>query len=187
MTTALVCIDIQSGFHDSFWGKRNNPNAEVHMEELLQIFRDRKLPIFHIQHISAQPDSPLRPHQPGVEFMDFAKPIGGELIIQKNVNSAFIGTTLESELRTRGIQRLIMIGFTSDHCVSTSVRMAGNLGFQVLVSEGAVCAFDRKDHLGNLIPAVEIHNASLASLHGEFATVYEHEVLLEILKNLSGF
>jgi len=175
---ALIPIDIQKGFHDPYWGLRNNPDAEEAMAELIEFWRKRSWPVFHVQHLSTLLDSPLRPGQVGVEFMDFAKPKPGEPVFQKTVNSGFIGTSLESALRSKGIQKVVAMGFTTDHCVSTTTRMAANLGFEVSLSENALATFDRTDFRGEVFHAETIHRTALASLHGEFATVYSQADLL---------
>jgi nicotinamidase-related amidase len=178
---ALIPIDIQKAFHDPFWGPRNNPQAELRMEELFKFWREKKWPIFHVQHLSVLPHSPLHPTHAGVEFMDFAKPLPGEPVFQKSVNSGFIGTHLETALRQAGVTDLVLLGFTSDHCVSTTTRMAANLGFRATVSADAVVAFDRKSFDGKAFSAQQMHEASLASLHEEFATVMSQSDLLKSL------
>lgn len=69
---ALILIDIQKGFHDiAYWGgDRNNVTAEEKAGELLEIWRNKKLPIFHIQHCSSNPNSILNETNPGNEFQD---------------------------------------------------------------------------------------------------------------------
>ena len=178
---ALICIDIQKGFHDPSLGKRNHPQAEMFMAELLNFFREKKWPIFHVQHLSHDENSPLRPDRPGVDFMDFARPRDHEMIFKKSVNSAFIGTHLEATLEAKDIQELVIMGFTTDHCVSTTTRMAANLGFKVRISEDAVATFDRVDYLGKRMDAQIIHEAALASLHQEFAQIYSQSGLIESL------
>jgi nicotinamidase-related amidase len=172
--TGLIAVDIQKGFKDSYWGRRNNPDAELHMVRLFDEARARGIPIFHVQHLSLNRDSPLHPESPGSAFFNFSCPRPYESVFQKHVNSAFIGTDLEAALKKARITRVFIMGFTSDHCVSTTVRMAANLGFQVYVNADAVCTFDRKTYLGEIIPAEQIHQSALASLHEEFATVYRH-------------
>src|SRR5262245_14146206 len=85
--TALLLIDVQKGFDASMWGTRNNPHAEAHMKRLLQGFRKAGLTVLHAQHLSKFADSPLRPGQPGVEFMAGLEPQGQEQVFQKSVNS----------------------------------------------------------------------------------------------------
>jgi nicotinamidase-related amidase len=169
--TALVVIDIQKGFNDPYWGKRNNPEFEENAAHTIDTFRKLDLPIFHIQHLSTEKHSPLRPDCAGVEFMPFAEPRPHEQRITKNVNSAFIGTDLELRLRKHRVAKLFLIGLTTDHCVSTSARMAANLGFKVFIPSNAVATFDRVGFDGNHYSAELIHQSALASLHREFATV----------------
>jgi nicotinamidase-related amidase len=176
---ALILIDIQEGFRDPIWGKRNNPNLESNVEVLLTHWRKNKWPIYHVQHLSRNPNSPLHASHSGVEFMECAKPLLTEVIIQKSVNSCFIGTTLESQLRGRKIQNLVFIGIASDHCVSTSTRMAANLGFDCTVISDATATFDRTGYDGVIYPADLVRAVNLASLHAEFATVIDMRGLLE--------
>ena len=128
---ALLSIDVQKGFDDPVWGIRNNPDAEAKIALLISAWRKKRLPVIHIQHCSLEPDSPLRSESPGNEFKDETKPLPGEKVFAKSVNSAFIGTTLEEHLRDNHIESLVIAGLTTDHCISTTTRMAGNLGFDV--------------------------------------------------------
>lgn len=169
--TALLLIDIQEGFNGAQWGNRYNPNMEKNVTQLLKLFREKKAPVIHVQHLSRNPKSPLSPGQPGVDIMEAAKPLYGERLFQKHVNSAFIGTNLEEVLKTAGIKTLVIGGIAVDHCVSTTTRMAANLGFNVVVAADLTVAYDRKGFDGKNYPAETVHSITLASLHGEFATV----------------
>jgi len=179
--TALLIIDVQKGFDDSKWGKRNNPHAEENIAKLLVAWRKSALPIFHIQHCSKQPNSLLRPGYPGNEIKQIVAPELGEAVLRKSVNSAFIGTKLESDLKEKKVDSLVVVGLTTDHCVSTTARMAGNLGFETYVVSDATATFDRIGPDGKLYPAQEIHAANLASLHNEFAKVVSTKTVLEEL------
>ncbi len=120
----------------------------------------------------------MRPDAPGVEFKPEAMPIDGESIFQKMVNSAFIGTNLEEYLREQGIDDIVIVGLTTDHCVSTSTRMAGNLGFKVWLVSDATATFDKISPDGKEYSADEVHDINLASLHGEFCQVVTTNALL---------
>lgn len=180
---ALILIDVQKGFSDPKWGARNNPAAEKKMTELLAAWRARRRPVFHVQHLSTLADSPLNPKTRGVEIQDAVKPIEGEPVFQKNVNSAFIGTTLEEALRARGVQTVVMVGLTTPHCVSTSARMAGNLGFDVYLVSDAIAAFEITGPDGKKYAPEEIHRISLATLHDEFAKIVDTKTVFEMLDN----
>lgn len=172
----LLLIDVQQGFDDPKWGPRNNPQAEDNMKRLLDRWRETGRPVIHVQHLSTGPDSPLRPELPGCALR--FTPLPGEQVIQKNVNSAFIGTDLEARLHEQGFDTLVMVGLTTNHCVSTTVRMAGNLGFTGFVVEDATAAYDHPGHDGTIYPAATVHALALANLHNEFATVTTTDAIL---------
>ena len=183
--TALLLIDVQQGFDDPVWGIRNNPEAEAQIAALLTAWRRQGWPIYHVQHVSQSPDSPLRPGQDGVKFKALAEPRPGEPVVQKHVNSAFIGTDLEAQLRAAGVSSLVITGLTTDHCVSTTTRMAGNLGFRVWLPADATATFDRTGPDGRQYKAQEIHDVHLTSLNGEFATVTETKLVLAAVAAVS--
>ncbi len=180
---ALILIDIQKGFDDiNYWGgDRNNPEAEQNAGKLLAFWRKMRLPVFHAKHCSSNPNSRLAEGQPGNEFQDVVAPIDGEVIIKKNVNSAFIGTDLKEQLDSALITKLVIVGLTTDHCVSTSVRMAGNFGYDTYVVDDATATFCKSGINGQFFSAGIIHETALASLNDEFATVIKTETLLEAL------
>jgi nicotinamidase-related amidase len=177
--SALIIIDVQKGFDDPIWGRRNNLYAEENIARLLAAWRNSSRAVFHIQHLSRLPDSPLRPGYSGSELKPSAQPLLHETVIQKHVNSAFIGTNLEASLRQNALNSLVIVGLTTDHCVSTTARMAGNLGFDTYVVSDATATFDRIGPDGNYYKAEDIHAISLTSLHREFATVIDTETLIE--------
>lgn len=176
--TALLVIDVQKGLDDPRLGARNNPDAEQRIADLLAAWRATGRPVIHVQHMSLEPNSPLREGLPGNAIKDEAMPIDGEPLFRKNVNSAFIGTDLEEHLRANGIESLVMVGLTTDHCISSTARMAGNLGFNVTVVGDATATHERRGPDGTHYSADIMHGAALASLHGEFATVRSADDIL---------
>jgi len=170
---ALILIDWQKGFedHECWGGNRNNPNAETHALSLLAEWRKHNRPIFHCVHHSQDPNSLLRTDKPSGQFISGFEPRANEVLISKNVNSCFIGTDLEAQLRAQDIKRLVICGLTTNHCVSTTTRMAGNFGFEVSLIGDACATFDRVGSDGVHYPAQMVHEISLANLHGEFCSV----------------
>lgn len=180
---ALIIVDVQQGLDEQeyYGGNRNNPEAEAHMAGLLDAWRTSQRPIFHIKHNSTEPRSPLRPGQPGNQIKPEVAPQGDEPVIEKTVNSAFIGTDLEQRLHDAGIEQVVIVGLTTNHCVSTTVRMAGNLGFNTILVGDATAAFDRIGVDGTHYPAQLIHDITIASIHGEFATILNTQDILASL------
>jgi nicotinamidase-related amidase len=177
-STALILIDVQQAFRDPRWGERNNPEAESNIGRLLEVWRKSGRPIRHVVHDSVEPNSLLRPESPGNAIQAAAAPKAGEPVYRKHVNSVFIGTSLEKDLRQDGIDTLVIVGLTTNHCVSTSARMAGNLGFHTYVVSDATAAFARPAMDGSLRPAEAVHSAALSDIHEEFATVVDMAEIL---------
>jgi nicotinamidase-related amidase len=182
---ALVLIDIQKAFDDiNYWGgSRNNPDAEKKSRRLLDYWRENNLPLFHIQHTSVSANGKFYINNTGHEFKDIVKPVAGESIIQKSVNSAFIGTNLKELLDEQGVQSIIIVGLTTDHCVSTTTRMAGNYGFNTYIVSDATATFAKVGIHGEHYDAEMMHLTALAHLNNEFATVIDTESLVLMLEN----
>jgi len=102
-------------------------------------------------------------------------------VYDKSTNSAFIGTSLAEDLRALGIDTLVVAGLTTDHCVSSTARMAADLGFTVIVVSDACATHERLGHDGRMVAAEDMHRAALASLSGEFAAVLDTEAVLSLL------
>lgn len=173
---ALLIVDVQKGLDDPRLGRRNNPQAEENVHALLTAWRSLGLPVFHARHLSTDPDSPLRAS--GTDFKEAARPLPGEPVVEKNVNSAFIGTDLEARLRERGVDALVIAGLTTEHCVSTTARMAADLGFATRLVSDATATFDRTGPDGKHHPAEAVHEMALVHLHEEFAQIVTTRDLL---------
>ena len=176
--TVLLLIDLQQAIDHPDWGTRNNPDAEAQIVRVLAHWRAHGRPIWHIRHDSREPGSHYRTGQPGHAFKPEAMPVLGEPIIAKQTNNAFIGTDLEARLRAAGHTALAIAGVVTNNSVDATVRMAGNLGFDVLLVADACFAFDKADWNGTSRSADDVHAMSLANLDGEYCRVVTADQLL---------
>lgn len=175
---ALILVDMQQGLDDPWYGVRNNPAAESNASRLLEHWREKSWPLVHIQHLSTNPESPLFPDKPGVPHKPEIAPRGDEPVMQKSVNSGFIGTGLEQWLRDQGITQVVICGLTTNHCVETTTRMAGNLGFEAVLAHDACAAHDLIGPDGTHYSADQVHAMSLANIASEFARVVSTDEIL---------
>lgn len=171
MSGALVVVDVQDGFDDPAWGKRNNPDFENNIASLISHWRAIGEQVVYVRHDSVTPGSPLHPGQPGNRLRSF---VAGtpDLLVVKSVNSAFYGEPdLNSWLQSNAIDRVVICGVQTNFCCETTARMAGNLGYDTYFVLDATHTFDRVDLEGKTISADELARVTAANLHGEFATV----------------
>lgn len=171
--TALIVIDVQRAFDlwEQAGQRRNSPDAVARIADLLAAFRAARATIVHIRHRGTHPGSLFRTDSPGHAVKDEAREQPGEPVLIKTVNSSFIGTRLEALLRDAHISSLVICGATTNHCVETTTRMAGNLGFDTWLVRDATWTFDRTGPDGERHTAEALHAVTLANLHGEFARI----------------
>ena len=178
MNAALLIIDMQKGMAGPTLGRRNNPHAERHIEQLLNAWRQAQRPIIHVRHISRSPGSVFWPGQPGCEFQEALQPLAHEHVVEKNVPDAFVATGLERWLHMRSIKQLVIVGVITNNSVEATVRSGGNLGFDVIVAADACFTFDQADLSGRLWPAEDVHALSLSNLAMDYARVFQTTAIL---------
>ncbi|MGR3492659.1 MAG: isochorismatase family protein [Shimia sp.] len=184
--TALLMIDTQVGVHDTaHWGgptgRMNNPDCLTQLRRLLTAFRAAGRTIAFTRHDSREPDSPLKLSLPSGAQLAGLETTPEDIVVEKDVNSGFIGTNLEIQLRRAGARRLVVAGYFTNFCVETTVRMAGNMGFDVYLAHDACAtcnriALDGTDHDPDLV-----HALSVAAMHGEFCTALTTDALIGLL------
>jgi len=184
-TTALLLVDVQKGVNEVKYyggpsGKRNNHSAEENMRCLLTEWRRLGKRVAFTRHNSREINSPLKLDLETGNQIEGLEINGSDIVVEKDVNSGFIGTSLELELRRSGINRLVVMGFYTNYCIETTVRMAGNLGFDTYLVHDACAAVNTLGHDGEYYEPDLVHNMSIASLHGEFCTAISKEVAMRL-------
>ena len=175
---ALVVVDVQKGFDDPVWGRRNNPACERNIQTLLLAWRRAARPVVFVRHDSTSSVSPLRPGQRGNDLHPF---VSGEpdLLVTKSVNSSFHGSPdLDEWLGRNAIAGIVVCGITTNHCCETTARVGGNLGYDVLFALDATYTFDRTGPDGSVVDADTLASVTATNLHGEFADVVTTEQLV---------
>jgi nicotinamidase-related amidase len=180
MNRALVLVDIQN---DYFAGGRMvlegaDPAAD-RAASLLRHFRSRGEPVLHVQHVSVRPNATFfLPDTPGVQIHPAVAPQAGEPVIRKNFPNAFRATPLDTELRSRGVTRLVIAGMMTHMCIDTTVRAAFDLGFAVDLAHDA-CATRALQFGDSRLPAAQVHESFIAALHGTFANARAAAQIIE--------
>ncbi|SDV50505.1 N-carbamoylsarcosine amidohydrolase [Chitinasiproducens palmae] len=180
----LLIIDFVNGFADpAVFGGGNIADAIERTVPLLRAAREMKWPIAHSRIVYADDDSDanvfslkvpgmltLKEHSPASAIVPELAPAQGELVIRKNVPSAFFGTSLAAWLAMRGVSTLVVAGCVTSGCVRASVVDAMQCGFRPVVLSD--CVGDR---------ALAPHEASLFDMAQKYASVMRSAALMERL------
>jgi nicotinamidase-related amidase len=172
MKKALLVVDIQNDYFPG--GKMELHGSEAagaRAGALLAHFRDRGLPIIHVQHISVRPGSTFfLPDTEGVRIHPGVAPAADETLIQKHFPNAFRDTRLLDHLRQHAIEDLVIAGMMTHMCIDATTRAAADLGFRCALA-GDACATRALTFGGTTVPADHVHASFLAALSGAYATV----------------
>ena len=172
MTEALVLIDLQNDYFAG--GTMELVDADRAVEQaalLLQAFREKGLPVFHIQHIAKRPGATFfLPGTAGAEIHDAVRPKTGERVVVKHFPNGFRETTLLEDLRSAAASKIAFAGMMTHMCVDTTVRAAADLGFACSLAQDG-CATRALQFGGERIDADQVQLAYLAGLNGSFASV----------------
>jgi nicotinamidase-related amidase len=183
MSVGLVIIDIQNDYFPG--GKMELDGSERAGEVaggLLKFFRDKKLPIVHVQHLGARPGSTFfLPGTPGADIRDVVKPLANETVIQKQYPNGFRETRLLSHLQQNNIDQLVVAGMMTHMCIDATTRAAADFGFACRIAEDA-CATRTLKLNDKVVPAPEVHTAFLAALNGTYGRVITAGAVMEELQ-----
>ena len=155
--TALLIIDVQVGIIDDFHAYRGREVLEQ-INTLLAKARASNVPVIYVQH-DGEKGHPLEVGSPGWQIHSAIKPHEEDLIIRKRASDSFFETTLQKELESKGVKRLIVAGCMTEYCVDTTSRRAISMGYDVTLVSDAHTTVDNK-----LLTASQViahHNALL--------------------------
>ncbi len=172
MTTALLIVDIQNDYFPG--GAMECAGAEAagaQAARLLEVFREQRRPVIHMQHLSKRPGASFfLPGTPGAEIHARVRPAGSEPVFQKHFPNSFRETALLDHLRQGKISGLVIAGMMTHMCIDTTTRAAADLGFACSLAHDA-CATRALSFNGVQVPAESVQTAYLAGLNGLFAKV----------------
>lgn len=171
---ALILIDCQREYVD---GKLALPRVQPALEEagrVLALARKKGTPVIHVvHHGAAGSGGAFDPQGPGVAIADPVRPQGREITVVKGKPNAFAGTDLDARLKALGKKELILVGFMTHMCVSSTARAALDLGYRTTVVANAAATRDLPDGHGGVVDAETLHRVELAGLADRFATVVD--------------
>jgi nicotinamidase-related amidase len=181
--TALVVIDIQQFyFEGGLVPLTGSLEAAAQARKVLEAFRARALPIFHVRHV---PKSVAivdgEPADAQYRIRPEVKPAAGEKVISKRFANSFRETDLLESLRRNGITRIVIVGMQTHMCVEAASRAATDLGFDVVVAHDA-CATRPLEFGGRTVPADMVHAGALAAINGTYGRVVSVAALLKELQ-----
>lgn len=178
MSEALLLIDIQNDyFPGGAMALEGSVAAGQAAGRLLATWRERKLPVVHVQHLSTRPGASFFvPGSPGVEIHSCVAPLVGETVICKNFPNSFRNTGLHEHLQGIGAKALLICGMMTNMCIDATVRAAADLGYRCRVAHDA-CAARALRFDGVEVSAAQVHAAFLAALQGLYAEVVGTEQL----------
>lgn len=182
MGIALLVIDLQLAMRPEHnagtpWANPDAPDTAGH---LLAAFRAAGLPVVHIHHHGTDPEDGFHPDNPLSAAMPQVAPWPGEAVVIKHGSSGFIGTGLQALLQGAGHDALVVVGGEANMCVESTVRMAGNLGFDTTVVADALVNFPRSRRDGGIIAAQDVLEMTLANLRGFARVADAAQILAEV-------
>ena len=177
--SALIMVDCQDTYRHGIMQLTNVEAAILEAQKLLQMARDLKVPIIHIQH-DAGVGSPYDVTAEIGQISAEVAPKNGEAVITKNYPNAFISTPLEAQLKALGIENLVLAGFMTHMCINSTARGAFNLGFKPTVVASACATRSLVGANGKTVDAQTMHEAALAAIRDLFAVVVDDVASLKV-------
>ena len=170
--SALIMVDCQNTYRRGIMQLSNVEPAIKEAQKLLQMARDLKIPIIHIQHDSGVGTPYDVTAEIGAISAEVA-PKNGEAVVTKNYPNSFIATPLEAQLKALGVENIVLAGFMTHMCINSTARGAFNLGFKPTVVASACATRSLTGANGKVIDAQTMHDGALAAIRDMFAVVLD--------------
>lgn len=168
---ALVVIDAQGEYREGKLPLDGIGPAVARLEVLLATARRAGTVIIHVAH-KGRAGSLFDREGPGGAILPEVAPQPGETVVEKGLPNAFAGTALQDLLAAGGRKELILAGFQTHMCISSTARAALDLGYRVTIAADACATRALPDALGGgAIGGAEINRIALAELADRFAIV----------------
>jgi nicotinamidase-related amidase len=167
---ALVLIDLQNEYGAGPLALPDADSAIASAGRLLARARKNRTPIFHIAHKGRPGGLFDRTAERGAIVSALA-PLAGEPVIEKGLPNAFAGTDLQAQLAASGRKDIILAGFMTHMCISSTARAGLDLGYRITVDADSCATRDLPDGRGGSIAAATIHEVALAELSDRFAII----------------
>lgn len=177
--SALIMVDCQNTYRRGMMQLTNVEPAIKEAQKLLQLARDLKIPIMHIQH-DAGIGTPYDLTAEIGQISDEVAPKNGESVITKNYPNSFVATSLEGQLKALNIENVVIAGFMTHMCINSTARGAFNLGFKPTVVASACATRSLVGANGKTIDAQTMHDSALASIRDLFAVVADDVASLKV-------
>lgn len=174
--SCLILVDIQNEYRS---GPIALPGAEPAIaiaERLLARARQSGAAIFHIAHKGRAGGLFDREAERGA-IVTSLEPLATEPVIEKALPNAFAGTDLQAQLAATGRKSIVLAGFMTHMCISSTARAALDLGFRTTIAADACATRDLPDGRGGAIAAATIHDVALAELSDRFALIARSDAL----------
>lgn len=167
---ALVIIDAQNEYRTGALPLPGVDAAVVEIAALLDRARAAGAPVVHVQH-KGKPGGAFDQDAEGGHIMREVAPACAETVVNKPLPNAFASTDLAEVLEKTGRKELIIAGFMTHMCVSSTARAALDLGYRSTVVAGACATRDLPAPDGGVIKAADLHRATLTALADRFAVI----------------
>ena len=148
-STAVIVVDMQNDFvrPGGALVVADAAGTVPAIQRLLALARREGMAVFYTQdtHDPGDPEFPIwGPHvlrgSWGWRIVDELAPHEGERVVQKLRYDGFFGTSLDHELRLRGVQTVIVCGTVANICVLHTAGSAALRGYQVVLPVDAISA-----------------------------------------------